>query len=197
MHSKLRPRQSVQAIDDNFDCIRLCAGSCLYPYYLHFDGVSSDSAGHSGIGAVLTTPNQQHDFGHVSTYIGSRSSERLAKYKALLAGLDNALKCGIKCLLACGEDEAIVNQVIACQTNHHFTVQFKFLYIPHVKFYCKPRTLAVKCIHGAGEAIQLTTDQINIHSIMNHSTVQWKFMHSHMSTAATLCMKGMDDGKIK
>ena len=109
-------------------CLRLCAGSCLYPYYLHFDGVSREPAGHSGIGAVLTTPNQQHDFGHVSTYIGSRSSERLAKYKALLAGLDNALKCGIKCLLACGEDEVIVNQVIAYQTEHEFSPIQKHLH---------------------------------------------------------------------
>lgn len=105
----------------------------MYPYYLHFDGVSREPAGHSGIGAVLTTPNQQHDFGHVSTYIGSRSSERLAKYKALLTGLDNALKCGIKCVLACGEDKLIVNQVIAYQTEHDFTVHLKNIYIPHVK----------------------------------------------------------------
>lgn len=103
----------------------------MYPYYLHFDGVSREPAGHSGIGAVLTTPNQQHDFGHVSTYIGSRSSERLAKYKALLAGLDNALKCGIKCLLACGEDKFIVNQVVTYQTEHDFTVQLH-IYTSHM-----------------------------------------------------------------
>ena len=139
MHSKLHPCQNLQVIKTFSTCTWLCAGSCLYPYYLHFDGVSREPAGHSGIGAVLTTPNQQHDFGHVSTYIGSRSSERLAKYKALLAGLENALKCGIKCLLACGEDEVIVNQVIPYQTEHNFTVQLKNIYIHSIMNHSRVR----------------------------------------------------------
>lgn len=91
----------------------LLAGSSVYPYYLEFDGISKGNPGHAGIGAVLTTPNQEHEFGQVSLYIGSKSTKHLAQYEALIAGLEIALTCGVKCLHACSDNMLIVNQVMA------------------------------------------------------------------------------------
>lgn len=87
------------------------AGSRLYPYYLQFHGTARGNPGHAGVGAVLTTPNQEHDFGCVSAYIGPHCMTHVAAYEALIAGLEKALEFGVGHILACGDDPHVINQV--------------------------------------------------------------------------------------
>lgn len=76
---------------------------------LQFDGGSRGNPGPAGIGIVLYSEDHTPIF-TLGRFIG-RATNNVAEYKALITGLDEALKLGAKRILVLGDSELIIKQM--------------------------------------------------------------------------------------
>jgi ribonuclease HI len=76
---------------------------------LYCDGASRGNPGPASIGAVLYGPNGE-ELATVSGAIGS-TTNNVAEYRALIAGLETALECGIAHLEVRLDSQLLVRQV--------------------------------------------------------------------------------------
>ena len=78
-------------------------------YSLYSDGASRGNPGHSGIGVVIKDENSKI-VKKVSQYIG-QGTNNVAEYIALIVGLEEAVKLGIKDIEAFLDSELLVKQI--------------------------------------------------------------------------------------
>ena len=76
---------------------------------LQFDGGSRGNPGPAGIGVVLTADDGTPIF-TLGRFIG-RCTNNVAEYTALITGLEEALKLGVKKLIVRGDSELIIKQM--------------------------------------------------------------------------------------
>ena len=79
------------------------------PITLQFDGGSRGNPGPAGIGVVLTTDDGTPIF-TLGRFIG-RCTNNVAEYTALITGLEEAQKLGVKRLVIRGDSELIIKQM--------------------------------------------------------------------------------------
>jgi len=78
-------------------------------YKLYSDGASRGNPGHSGIGVVIKDENSKI-IKKISQYIG-RGTNNVAEYIALIVGLEEAAKLGVKALEIFLDSELLVKQL--------------------------------------------------------------------------------------
>ena len=78
-------------------------------YRLYSDGASRGNPGHSGIGVVIKDENNKI-VKKVSRYIG-QGTNNVAEYIALIVGLEEAAKLGVKALEIFLDSELLVKQI--------------------------------------------------------------------------------------
>jgi ribonuclease HI len=83
--------------------------SATGPCRLFTDGASRGNPGQAGAGAVLLTENDE-ELATCSVYLGT-CTNNVAEYKALIIGLDEALRCGCTELAIALDSELIVRQI--------------------------------------------------------------------------------------
>ncbi len=76
---------------------------------LFTDGASRGNPGPAGIGAVLITPDGQH-LAEIAEHIG-QTTNNVAEYRALLAGLERALGMGIRRIEVRADSELMIKQL--------------------------------------------------------------------------------------
>lgn len=84
----------------------------IYPeteFVLYFDGCSKGNPGPSGIGAVLYKNGIEYWSSY--EYIGEKKTNNEAEYRALIMGLETAIKHNITKLTVYGDSLLIINQV--------------------------------------------------------------------------------------
>lgn len=77
---------------------------------LHFDGCSKGNPGLSGAGWCLTKPGGRGvSFGY--HFVGLKASNNVAEYRALIVGLQAAIRLGVDKLTVRGDSKLVVEQV--------------------------------------------------------------------------------------
>lgn len=92
-------------------------------YKLNFDGASKGNPGLSGAGMVIYKNGEE--IWSSCKFIGYKTNNQ-AEYSALILGLDNALKLGIKRLSVLGDSLLVINQL-----NNIYRVKSEFLFELH------------------------------------------------------------------
>ena len=83
-------------------------------YSLYFDGCSKGNPGLAGAGGVI----YKNDI-EVITYanfLGDNKTNNEAEYSALLMGIEEAIKLGIKSLYVYGDSQLVINQILGKYT---------------------------------------------------------------------------------
>ena len=87
-------------------------GSRVYPsteFVLYFDGCSKGNPGPAGIGAVIYKKGVE--YWSSCKYIGNYKTNNESEYRALIFGLEAAIKYNIKTLSVCGDSLLVINQI--------------------------------------------------------------------------------------
>ncbi len=80
------------------------------PHVLHCDGAARGNPGPAAIGAVLFAPGRVEPVAAVSQAIGV-ATNNVAEYRALIAGLEQALAAGVTRLVVRLDSELLVHQL--------------------------------------------------------------------------------------
>jgi ribonuclease HI len=92
-------------------------------YFLYFDGCSKGNPGPSGAGSVIY--RNKIEMSSTSTFVGNKETNNVAEYTALIVGLKEALKIGIRSLTVRGDSLLVIKQLTGkYKVNSHHLLEY-------------------------------------------------------------------------
>ena len=83
-------------------------------YSLYFDGCSKGNPGLAGAGGVIY--KNDVEILTYANFLGDNKTNNEAEYSALLMGIEEAIKLGIKSLYVYGDSQLVINQILGKYT---------------------------------------------------------------------------------